>query len=187
MPKASLVEFRNGLIGPLNKNDLDTMRYLYELYHIHEVLEDGEESNVKVLGVFSSRQKAEKAIERYKDLPGFKDKSKIYRGCEYRAGFFIDIAEVDREEWSEGYTTVGEIMSSLGTVIDHEAEEDEALSEEAINIPYWASEQLPKADESGETFAQRLLAVQWGPNNYPTGPGSEFFQVKQWVDSSIKE
>lgn len=46
------------------------MKYVYLLEHAYEY---GENEEVKLLGVYSSRKKAEEAVDRYFELPGFKD------------------------------------------------------------------------------------------------------------------
>jgi hypothetical protein len=51
----------------------------------------------------------------------------------------------------------------------------------ATDKPSWVKEQ-PNAGESGKDFATRLLDEKNGPGNYDTGPGSEFNQIKKWVD-----
>ena len=63
--------------------------------HVH-VLEDGEES-VKTVGIYSSRQAAQLAVERLCLQPGFRDAPK---------GFTIDLYWVDQDCWQEGYVTV---------------------------------------------------------------------------------
>jgi len=52
--------------------------------------------------------------------------------------------------------------------------------EAAKNVPSWARGQAPYIGESGNDFARRLLIDQYGPGNYPTGPGSEFNQIRKF-------
>ena len=63
--------------------------------HVH-VLEDGEES-VKTVGVYSSRQTAQQAVERLSLQPGFRDATE---------GFTIDLYWLDQDCWQDGYATV---------------------------------------------------------------------------------
>ncbi|HTM81882.1 DUF7336 domain-containing protein [Asticcacaulis sp.] len=70
------------------------MDQVYLLHHIRTI-EDHED--VKLLGVFSSRELAERAKERALNLPGFKDSPD---------GFSVDKYLVDRMGWTAGYRTV---------------------------------------------------------------------------------
>ncbi len=71
------------------------MDQVYLLHHTHRVSEDYED--VKLLGVFSSHERAERARERALNLQGFKDTPE---------GFSIDKYVIDKMEWTTGYRTV---------------------------------------------------------------------------------
>ena len=59
------------------------------------LLDAGEDVyETKLLGIYSSQEKAETAIERYRRLEGFRD---------YPDDFYIDRYEVDEDNWSEGF------------------------------------------------------------------------------------
>jgi len=62
------------------------------LWHENEEIDDW-----KFLGAFSTPALAENAKEGYLKLPGFRD-------CP--DGFTIDLCEVDKKDWAEGYITV---------------------------------------------------------------------------------
>jgi hypothetical protein len=66
----------------------------FVVQHAHE-LEDGEDE-VKMIGVYSTRENAESAVERLRLQPGFRDTP----NC-----FFIDDYTVDQTYWTEGYVT----------------------------------------------------------------------------------
>jgi hypothetical protein len=70
---------------------------VYLLEHVHD-LGDGHE-DAKLVGVFSSRAKAEAALDCVRDQPGFRDTPE---------GFDISEHELDssRLRWSGGYVTV---------------------------------------------------------------------------------
>ena len=70
------------------------MNEVYLLHHIRTI-EDHED--VKLLGVFSSRDLAERAKERAVNLPGFKDSPD---------GFSVDKYIIDRMGWTAGYRTI---------------------------------------------------------------------------------
>lgn len=68
---------------------------VFLLQHAHEK-DDGEE-DVKTVGIYSTRQLAEEAIERMRVQPGFKDAPD---------GFHINRYRVNEDHWVEGYVTV---------------------------------------------------------------------------------
>ncbi|MCY9593663.1 hypothetical protein PC41400_08830 [Paenibacillus chitinolyticus] len=53
-----------------------------------------ENENTKIIGIYSSKEKVEAVIEKYKELPGFK---------EFPNDFYIDAYRVDENEWTEGF------------------------------------------------------------------------------------
>jgi hypothetical protein len=71
------------------------MTVVYQLEHEYE--RPGGEDEVKDLGLYSTRENAIAAIERYKILPGFID---------YPDGFRIYEAPLDFDQaWTEGFIT----------------------------------------------------------------------------------
>jgi hypothetical protein len=71
------------------------MTKVYVLQHEH-VADDGTE-DVKLIGVYSSQDNAQAAIERLRQVPGF---------SEAPDGFHLDEYQVDMDHWVEGYVTV---------------------------------------------------------------------------------
>ncbi|MGH7868549.1 MAG: DUF7336 domain-containing protein, partial [Candidatus Dormibacteraceae bacterium] len=71
------------------------MASVFVLQHVH-TREDSTE-DIKFLGVYSSREKADAAVERLSRLPGFSDAPD---------GFHVDEYRVDRDHWAEGYVEV---------------------------------------------------------------------------------
>ena len=71
------------------------MASVFVLQHVHS-REDGVE-DVKFIGVYSSREKADAAVARLNRLPGFSDTPD---------GFHVDEYRVDQDQWVEGYVTV---------------------------------------------------------------------------------
>ncbi|HET6576403.1 MAG TPA: hypothetical protein VFG68_22580 [Fimbriiglobus sp.] len=71
------------------------MASVFVLQHVHS-REDGSE-DVKIIGVYSSREKAESAVTRLRYRPGFSDAPD---------GFPIDEYRVDQDQWAEGYVAV---------------------------------------------------------------------------------
>ncbi|MDU4961618.1 MAG: hypothetical protein E6X17_13280 [Sporomusaceae bacterium] len=71
------------------------MKVVYVLQHSYEVGENGAFDEVKFIGVYSSREKAEQVIRRYILLPGFRD---FPIDC-----FHISKYEIDMDQWAEGF------------------------------------------------------------------------------------
>ena len=71
------------------------MTKVYVVQHVHEFENDTED--VKLIGVYSSRENAESAVNRLSQVDGFKDTPD---------GFDIDEYEVDQDNWTEGFLTV---------------------------------------------------------------------------------
>jgi hypothetical protein len=69
------------------------MTVVYELKHLEEKNPDGFQ-DYKTVGVYSTRKKAEKAIERYRDLPGFRD---------YPERWHIHEVTLDETDWANGF------------------------------------------------------------------------------------
>lgn len=70
------------------------MEKVYLLHHIRD--EDTDDEDVKLIGVYSSYELAEKAQNRVKDKPGFVD---------FPEGFSIDEYKINRDGWVDGFVT----------------------------------------------------------------------------------
>lgn len=70
-------------------------RTVHLVWHVHE-FDDGEE-DVKLIGCYTSREKAEAAVERASKRPGF---------AGHPGGFVISKFELNKDEWVEGFVTV---------------------------------------------------------------------------------
>jgi hypothetical protein len=68
---------------------------VFVLWHVHELGEGDED--VKLIGVYRSREDAEAAIKRVGSQPGFADTPQGFDMCLYR---------LNQDHWTEGYTTV---------------------------------------------------------------------------------
>ena len=73
------------------------MASVYVLQHVHSM--DGDVEDVKFIGVYSSREKAQAAVARLSCVPGFSEASD---------GFHIDEYQVDQDQWVEGYATLAD-------------------------------------------------------------------------------
>ncbi len=71
------------------------MKKAFLLQHSYMYGKRCEFEETKVLGIFTTQQEAEKAIDFYKKLPGFKD---FDDNC-----FSIDMYILDNYEWQEGF------------------------------------------------------------------------------------
>ena len=65
---------------------------VYVLHHVH-AHKDGSE-DVKLIGIYSSRESATGAIDRVRHAPGF---------SQMPEGFHIDEYPVDKDHWCEGF------------------------------------------------------------------------------------
>lgn len=64
------------------------------IFLLHHVREDESSEDVKLIGAFSSKKKAEEIKNEMVVLPGFKD---------YPKGFSIDEYIIDKKYWEEGF------------------------------------------------------------------------------------
>jgi hypothetical protein len=71
------------------------MASVFVLQHVHEREDGGED--VKFIGVYSSRERADAAVVRLGRLPGFSGALD---------GFHVDEYHVDQDHWVEGYVVV---------------------------------------------------------------------------------
>ena len=78
---------------------------MYVVHHLH-TLPSGEE-NIKLIGVYGSRDSALGAVDRARKLPGFRDHPRLALESTDGDpdGFFIDNYVLDEDEWKEGYVT----------------------------------------------------------------------------------
>ena len=68
---------------------------VYLVHHVHEL--PGGAEDIKLIGVYSTRGKAQDAIRRVYGELGFRD-------C--LEGFSVDKYEIDKDHWVEGYVTL---------------------------------------------------------------------------------
>lgn len=102
----------------LENNNNSSKEKVYVLQHIYEYGEDDEYVEEKMLGVYSSEEKASEAIERYIQLEGFKD---YPRECFYISEYFVD-----KDSWRGGFVS--------GETIIQEFEEFTACLNQWIGI-----------------------------------------------------
>lgn len=70
------------------------MKTVFVLEHSYE-LEGCDE--IKLIGTYSTKQKAESVIKKLQQQPGF---------CDKPNNFHIDEYEIDKDHWCEGFITV---------------------------------------------------------------------------------
>lgn len=64
---------------------------LYIVCHMYEI---NEHEEARMIGIFSSVNKANEVIKKHKKLPGFK---------EYPDGFIVDTCKMEEEDWESGF------------------------------------------------------------------------------------
>lgn len=67
---------------------------VYVVQHVRD--EDSPDEDVKLIGVYSSEEKARQAVTRLTPLSGFRD---------FPNGFYIGGYELDEDHWTEGFVT----------------------------------------------------------------------------------
>lgn len=80
------------------------MKSVFLVQHSYEVGEDGLYDETKLIGIYSSLDKAESIVERYKRLPGFRD---------YLDAFYISEHEIGKDNWTEGFIKWSEAVENL--------------------------------------------------------------------------
>ncbi|WP_280151983.1 hypothetical protein [Piscinibacter sp. XHJ-5] len=82
------------------------MSHIFVLQHLHLV--NGDEVDVKMLGVYSTREGALAAVERFRNLPGFRDLVQMADPSApgVAEGFYLNELEIDQDSWPEGYETL---------------------------------------------------------------------------------
>ncbi len=81
------------------------MSRVFLLQHLH--LLNGDEEDVKTLGIYSTRAAGLAAVERFRKLPGFRDVPQIADTSApgQAEGFYLDEFKLDQDSWPEGYET----------------------------------------------------------------------------------
>ena len=71
------------------------LKYVFILHHYYEIETNGSfHEYIKKIGIYSTEEKAQKAIEKLKEMPGFK---------EYPESFSIEKYEIDEDNWTSGF------------------------------------------------------------------------------------
>jgi hypothetical protein len=78
------------------------MASVFLVQHVHELDDDRED--VKLIGVYSSQAKAQAAVERLRDAPGF---------SAAQGGFHIEEYPLDKDHWTEGYISWAEALDAI--------------------------------------------------------------------------
>lgn len=70
------------------------MKTVFVLQHSYEI---GGHDETKFIGVYSSQGQANLAVNRLKEMPGFRDRQENFEISEY---------EIDKDHWTEGYASM---------------------------------------------------------------------------------
>jgi hypothetical protein len=94
----TIIKLKNGEIGLLSNCETEIykrgaviLKQVFLLEHSYEI--EGFDE-IKTIGIFTEKEKAEKVIKRYISLPGFMN---------YPDGFNIGLYEIDKAHWEEGF------------------------------------------------------------------------------------
>lgn len=89
------------LVAMAGSSSVERAATVFVLHHSHpspsRVPTDPYDDSAKLLGVYSSLESAQRAIERLRALPGFVD---------WPNGFSIDPYRLDEDHWTSGFVTV---------------------------------------------------------------------------------
>ena len=78
------------------------MEKVYLLQHSYEINYEGISfNNTKIIGIYSTKEKAEDVVQRYKNIQGF---NKYPISC-----FYIDEYQLDENQWTEGFVGSDEL------------------------------------------------------------------------------
>lgn len=80
------------------------MEKVYFVDHIRDISEDDDVQDVKLIGVYTTKELAEEAVERKKNLEGFRD---------YPDGFEISETPLDTDLWTSGFITIEEAIAAI--------------------------------------------------------------------------
>lgn len=82
------------------------MTTVFVVQHLH-TLPNGIE-DIKLIGVYSSKESALTAVDRLKSRPGFCENPRVINPGidDDDQGFYVDEYSLDDDNWTEGYITV---------------------------------------------------------------------------------
>jgi hypothetical protein len=82
------------------------MGKVFLLQHSYEIYIQGvSKEQTKILGIYSTKEKAEEVIQRYKSIVGF---NRFPITC-----FYVDDYDLDKDHWTEGFVRTDEIMEDF--------------------------------------------------------------------------
>lgn len=144
----------------------------YALWHMR--FDDEDRDYDKLLGIYSTQQKAEQGLALLRDKPGFHDHPD---GFEIN-GSLPDDSEIsasvmDKTSMTEGFITVWgdeELPPQTVWSVSKRGPKD---------IPIWAVGQEPGAGENGGDFAWRLMDEHYGRGNW-SRDNDEFDQLRKF-------
>jgi predicted kinase len=166
------------------------MKSVFILQHVH-VRPSGED-DVKLIGAYSSRERALEAVGRLRTQPGFCEHPRLVDPVESDDpnGFYIDEYTVDHDDWAEGYvrgntqssvSSTGRLIIVCGLPCSGKTTLARALEEangavrlcpdewmDALGISLHDEQARGRIEALQWTLAQRLLAsgstviVEWG-------------------------
>jgi homoserine kinase type II len=81
------------------------MKTVFLVQHLHDIPDKNED--IKIIGIYSSKQTALEAIERTKILPGFSEYPRLIDPIQddEESGFYIGEYALDKDHWDTGYVT----------------------------------------------------------------------------------
>lgn len=144
------------------------MNYIYLLRHIYEFKDSQKRKQYenKFLGIYSSRREVDKAIERYINLPGFKEYSKK---C-----FVVEKWAINKDmNWKEGFIKSFEARDSA--VVSNKYD----YNTSGFDVSSWVQGRKLQENENATNYVNRILNEKFGIGNwsFEEGLGEEYINL----------
>jgi hypothetical protein len=153
-------------------------RLYYELWHLR--YDDWDRDYDKLLGIYSTEEKAEAGLALLRDKPGFRD---------HPDGFEINEGLMDETGMKDGFITLwgDEEMDAASARAGRPLHLPIPQIEEGPkDIPIWALSQRPSIGEDGGDFARRLMDEHYGRDDW-SRDDDELDQLRKYCDRVFRK
>jgi len=75
------------------------------VFLVEHLRDQGDSNDIKLIGIYSTREQADAAVKRKQIFPGFSDFPRVIDTMkdEETSGFYISEITLDQDYWSEGF------------------------------------------------------------------------------------
>lgn len=146
------------------------MKKIYHLQHYYEyeIEKYFKVDQVKMIGIYSSKEKAEEKLNLYKSIEGFKDHPKE---C-----FYINESILGRCGWGTGFVQVPNYEEG-----EKKKVEDFKGYRMICDMPKWMTNLKITKEQSDKEYIIKLLDDKYGVDNYNKGLYSEYDIIKKYI------